>query len=156
MRGFPVGELQSCDSERPYVRFVVIAWLLDDLRSHPERRAYECVLFRHCSRKLARNPKICKFHLTICWEEDVGGCGSGVSFHCLYEDSEDWPLTSRCNFLSLCRYSNPNSSSLKIMVIYSSWIKPGFIKSAQLPPEQNSIIIHRSEPFRNDPWYLVT
>ena len=38
-----------------------------------------------------------------------------------------------------------------IIVIYSSAIKPGFKRSAQLPPEQNSIMIQRSDPFRNEP-----
>lgn len=33
---------------------------------------------------------------------------------------------------------------------------PGRIKSEQLPPEQNSMIIHKLEPFKNEPWYLVT
>jgi hypothetical protein len=43
-----------------------------------------------------------------------------------------------------------------IIDMYSSPIKPGFIKSPQLPPEQNSITIHRSDPFKYDPWYWVT
>src|SRR3978361_27173 len=35
-------------------------------------------------------------------------------------------------------------------------MRPGFMRSAQLPPEQNSMTIHKSEPLRNEPWYLVT
>lgn len=43
-----------------------------------------------------------------------------------------------------------------IIEIYSSPINPGFMRSPQLPPEQNSMTIQRSEPFKYDPWYWVT
>jgi hypothetical protein len=66
------------------------------------------------------------------------------------------PLMSRWSFLSPCKYSKPINSSRMMIVMYSSGISPGFMRSPQLPPEQNSMIIHKSEPLRNDPWYLVT
>lgn len=57
-------------------------------------------------------------------------------------------LISRWSLLSLCRYSNPSSNSRRTIQMYSSGISPGLMRSAQLPPLQNSMMIHRSLPFK--------
>jgi hypothetical protein len=44
--GFSFGQFYGSNTETPYISFMIIATLFDNLRRHPVRCSYECVLLR--------------------------------------------------------------------------------------------------------------
>ena len=58
-------KLQCGNAQRPDVCFVIIARLLDDFGSHPERCPDERVFLGHGSRELSRNAEVGQLHLPV-------------------------------------------------------------------------------------------
>jgi hypothetical protein len=64
-------QLDSRDTQRPNVCFVVISGLFNDFRGHPKRRSNKSILLRHGGRQLARNAKISQFDLATGTQQNI-------------------------------------------------------------------------------------
>jgi len=94
IRRLSFGEFNGCDTQTPYVGFVIVPGLLNDLRTHPVRRPDKRVFLRgECTAQLARDTEVgeldCditgglstwfltgraggKLTITVCTQEDIG------------------------------------------------------------------------------------
>jgi hypothetical protein len=64
-------QLNSRDTQRPNVCFIVISRLFDDFRGHPKGRSNESILLRHRCRQLTRNAKISQFDLATGTQQNI-------------------------------------------------------------------------------------
>lgn len=55
----------------------VVGRLLDDLRSHPERRSHKRFPLDLSVRQLTGHTEVCQLHLAVLRQEDIGSCGKG-------------------------------------------------------------------------------
>lgn len=91
----PFGEFDGRNAQTPYIGFVVIPTLLDDLRRHPIGSAHERVLLGgQGAGKLSGDAKVCELDLAAGREKDVGSLDVAVQLAFrveVLETAEEFP-----------------------------------------------------------------